>query len=273
MEQYLTDLCKSVEKQLRQIESRNSDVLSQAKEAITFQEEAFAVLKAKVVNSSFECDEQEISFFKQVKPRLFSNLVYYRKVLNVELNKPAGGNDTLTGYLKHELERINDFFIRNHAFILYCRAGERHLDHFYFKRGKPAIHLNIDISHLELDPHFSTAGDLLLTRTMANDRLQAYLTYQHDLLSGNLITDLPKERITWTANKSDLIELAYGFWAEECFDNGNISLTQLVTYLETIFNVDLGNVPRSFLDMKIRNNPTPFMDKLKQKLLEKMGRK
>jgi len=76
-----------------------------------------------------------------------------------------------------------------------------------------------------------------------------------------------------TANNSDLIELVYGFWAAGCFDNGKLSLTQLVSYLETIFNVDLGNVPRSFLDMKIRNNPTPFMDKLKQKLLEKMGRK
>ena len=275
MERFLNDLSKSVEEKLCQIEGSNSGVLCQAKEAIAFLEGVFEELKQRVVNSSFESEEEEIFFFKQTKPRLFSNLVYYHKVLNVELNKPAGGNDTQINYLKRELERISDFFLRNHAFILYCRTGDRYLDHIYFKRGKPAIHLNTDISHLEFDPHFCTIGDILLAKMMANDRLQTYLTHQYDLLSDNptgFAINMPKQRLTWTANKSDLVELVYGLWAEGCFDNGTPSLAQLVTYLETIFNVDLGNAPRSFLDMKIRNNPTPFMDRLRRKLLEKMGR-
>ena len=52
-----------------------------------------------------------------------------------------------------------------------------------------------------------------------------------------------------------------------CF--GNVPLTQLASYISNAFNVHLDmNLSRTFCDMKIRNNPTPWLDKAKEALLK-----
>jgi RteC protein. len=48
----------------------------------------------------------------------------------------------------------------------------------------------------------------------------------------------------------------------------------LSDYIQNVFNIRLDkNLSRAFSDMKIRNIPTPFLDKLKDALLKRMGRK
>ncbi|MFV0265586.1 MAG: RteC domain-containing protein, partial [Draconibacterium sp.] len=55
---------------------------------------------------------------------------------------------------------------------------------------------------------------------------------------------------------------------------GNVPLTQLSDYIQNVFNIQLDkNLSRTFDSMKIRNNPTPFLDLLKDSLLKRMGRK
>ena len=52
---------------------------------------------------------------------------------------------------------------------------------------------------------------------------------------------------------------------------GNVPLTQLASYISNAFNVHLDmNLSRTFCDMKIRNNPTPWLDKAKEALLKRM---
>jgi hypothetical protein len=55
---------------------------------------------------------------------------------------------------------------------------------------------------------------------------------------------------------------------------GDTPLTQLYDYIQNVFNIQLdSNLSRTFSDLKIRNVPTPFLDKLKDILLRRMGRK
>ena len=275
MEQFLSELCNEVERRLNQIESKHDSVLDQSREATGYLEGIFIMLKDKVSSYTFPTDEDEIYFFKQTKPRLFSNLIYYQKVYNIEINRPPGNNDIQMSYLKREMERINDFFDRNHDFFTYYRSDNRHLDHYYFKRGKPDIHINLDSFSFERDPLFSTCGDFKLAEIIANERFLSYLKQQYDILDdsqSSIFGMLPKRRPTWTAGKNNLTEFIYGVWADGSFDYGNISLAQLTSYFEVVCNIDLGNISSNFSDMKIRNDPTPFLDRLKKKLLKKMGR-
>ena len=47
----------------------------------------------------------------------------------------------------------------------------------------------------------------------------------------------------------------------------------LSDYIQNVFNIRLDkNLSRAFSDLKIRNIPTPFLDKLKNTLLKRMGR-
>ena len=85
----------------------------------------------------------------------------------------------------------------------------------------------------------------------------------------NMVLPLSDVRPTWQDSKTDLTELIYLLDSKGCF--GNVPLTQLASYISNAFNVHLDmNLSRTFCDMKIRNNPTPWLDKAKEALLKRM---
>jgi hypothetical protein len=64
-------------------------------------------------------------------------------------------------------------------------------------------------------------------------------------------SSFPKVKLTWTGNKTDLIELIYALDMEGSFNDGKVPLTQIAAYFERVFNIDLGNnIPRNFYDMR-----------------------
>ena len=270
MKHYLTDLCKDVETQLERIERRNTPAMIVAQQAIDHLEGILSKLREKIVGHQFPCDDDEIYFFKHIKPRLFSNLIYYHKVRTIELSRPLGGNEAQASYLKRELDRIGDFFDRNHDFFRYHRSGSSYLDHHYFRRGKPAILVDMESFFFERDPRFSTCGDFKLAKLIASQRLQVWLQQELDLIDGYRRDHIPKRRLTWTARKVELIELIEAVVAKGCIDHGKASVQEVVSYAEMVLNIDLGNVTRTFYDLCIRSNPTRFLDELREALTEKV---
>jgi hypothetical protein len=81
---------------------------------------------------------------------------------------------------------------------------------------------------------------------------------------------LSKTNLQWTAKKTDLIELLYALDAAGSFNSGNISLNRIATYFEEMFNTNLSHFPRDFYEMRLRSDQTPFIDKLKKLLKQRM---
>lgn len=52
--------------------------------------DAFQRLRDFITNYTFKSEAEEIEFFKVIKPRLYHRLIYYRKVYNIEMNRPVG---------------------------------------------------------------------------------------------------------------------------------------------------------------------------------------
>jgi len=77
--------------------------------------------------------------------------------------------------------------------------------------------------------------------------------------------------LKWTAKKTDLIELLYALDAAGCFNSGEVSLNQIATYFEKVFNTDLSHFSRDFYEMRIRLDQMPFIDKLKNLLKQRMN--
>ena len=120
---------------------------------------------------------------------------------------------------------------------------------------------------------FSTNADFKVAKILANDMLSVYLMGELESLEStnlrNMVLPLPDVRPTWQDSKTDLTELIYLLDSKGCF--GNVPLTQLASYISNAFNVHLDmNLSRTFCDMKIRNNPTPWLDKAKEALLKRM---
>ncbi len=66
--------------------------------------------------------------------------------------------------------------------------------------------------------------------------------------------------------KIGLISLLYAFDTMGVIDNGNISLRKIQEFAEVHFDVKLGNIARAFNELRMRQNPTQFIDELKAAL-------
>ena len=76
---FIEKLNSEVLRSIERIESRDTDVLKKSLEASRVLGEAFDRLKQYIIGYRFQNDDEEIKFFKEIKPRLFCRLIYYWK--------------------------------------------------------------------------------------------------------------------------------------------------------------------------------------------------
>ena len=127
------------------------------------------VLFEKEKNKS---SQQEIEFFKNVKPKFTSKLIYYNVIFKIETKKPHGGERIIKKYLNNELDKLKRYFDGNLDFYRYYRTGSSYLDHKYFLRGKFDVKLALDSFYFEADHTFSTSHDFKVAKILAHDLIQ-----------------------------------------------------------------------------------------------------
>ncbi len=275
MIEYITNLKKEVDARIEQIESSEDNILKRSLAGSQVLGEAFNRLKSFILIYTFKNEEEEILFFKDIKPKFCYRLIYYRKIFNIEMNRPLAGFDAQKEYLNKELNAINEYTTKRLDFIRYYRSGSTHLDSLYFLRGKMYTEQYLETFYYELDPHFCTNCDFKVAKILANDMLLVYLMQELEFLETSKSRlghfSFPSTKITWKGTKTELMEQLYSWDSLGSF--GDIPLTQLSDYIQNVFNTQLdNNLSRAFSDMKIRLIPTPFLDKLKNALLRRMGR-
>ena len=57
--------------------------------------------------------KEEIEFFKEMKPKFYSQFIYYVKVFHIEINRPAASDKVQIAYLESHLNRSKHFFDNN----------------------------------------------------------------------------------------------------------------------------------------------------------------
>lgn len=278
MRKYTNELLKKVNECLEIISHEEYDVFVKTAQAINLLENTFIDLKTYISTYSFTNDSEEIIFFKEIKPQLFSKLIYYRAIYNIEVMRPNGSTTCQSIYLNSELERLKSFFDRNIDIYKYYRTGCCHLDKYYFMRGTPDIQLSLDSFHFERDQSFSTIFDFKIAKILANEMISEYLNREITKLEnpncdyGQCSNELPSNvKLTWTGKKVDLIEQIYAWEGVGCFNNGNVNIKDLTNYIEYVFNINLGDYYRTFLEMRNKKgNRTAFLDKLIKHLEDRM---
>lgn len=153
MYKYVRKIRKETDELVDQIESSDSNILKKSLEASHVIAEAFDKLKTFIISYEFKNEEEEISFFKEIKPKFCFRLIYYRKLYNIEMNRPAGV-DKQKEYLRGELNEINKNNNKRLDFIRYYRSGATHLDSLYFLRGRTGTEQYLETFYYELDQNF-----------------------------------------------------------------------------------------------------------------------
>jgi RteC protein. len=277
MLQFTSRLKKEIDAKIEQIECSEISMITKSLDASHVLSEAFNQLKAFTLSYNFKDEDEEIFFFKETKPRLCSRLIYYRKVYNIEMNCPTG-SDKKQEYLSDFLNDINKYNTKRLDFIRYYRSDSSHLDSYYFLRGKADVEQYLETFYYELDHNFSTNGDFKAAKILANDMLSVYINSKlseldrpqvHKTVENSII--FSKEKITWTGKKAELVEQIYAWIEANSFNNGNVNIKELVNYIESVFNINLGDFYHAFLEIRERKDSrTLYLDKLIKRLNERM---
>lgn len=260
---------------IREKELEMSDIIRDVPPTISLLENGFINLKNIVSCFTFPSKRDEIMFFKEIKPQLFSKLIFFRKIYQLELNRPISNYKTIRVYLEREHERINLFYNRNTEFIQYYRSGKANFDEYYFVRGRKDMELNLESFYFERDPRFSTHFDFKVARLLANDMLAAHLNYQLSKLKyqeeNDFSTEIEIPSAQWTDKKTALTEIIYSIYEEKSINSGNIEIKALATIFGRIFNVDLNDIYHIYLEIRSRKtNRTEFLNRLIKTLNKRM---
>lgn len=274
MRNFAKTLQVELDSQLQFIRLETGDSIKAAELSIKVLLSVIDKLKKFTLKYKFKNEAEEIHFFKHLKPQFISKLIYHNKVFNIETKKPHGGEKVIRKYLNNELDKLKRYFDSNLDFYKYYRTNSSYLDFKYFVRGKHDIKLTLDTFYFEADHRFSTSHDYKISKIIAHDLIQVYLEAELmnlDRKESKKYQDVPKVKLNWTESKTALIELIYALHSQGAFDNNKADIKDIAAYFEAIFNIDLGDYYRTYLEIRIRkSNRTKFIDNLKENLIKRM---
>ncbi|MDQ2753433.1 MAG: RteC domain-containing protein [Bacteroidota bacterium] len=268
------ELFQQLEDQLDLVGGERKNRMENIRLSLTICRTTVEALKSSISNYSFSSIEEEIYFFKEVKPAYYSFLIYYLKLFHIEAGRPAGNNNLWEPQLNRILERIKYFFHHNLDFLQYYQSGDTYLDDKYFTRRGLDSYLKLDDNHYNYDASFSSSHDVKVARILAYEKLHAYVSHcKAHIISQKAgetnSSSLPS--LTWTAAKVALIELLYALQSAGAFNNGTSDLKLLAGFFEQAFHIELGNYYNVFGEMRLRKkNRTSFLDNLRDRLLRRM---
>ncbi|ADQ16007.1 Tetracycline regulation of excision, RteC [Leadbetterella byssophila DSM 17132] len=273
MKNSLKKILADTENKLLAIHTQNENAVNVSVLSIEIITQSLIELKQFVINHGFRSEIEEINFFKNVKPSLVSKFIYYNTILHFEAKKDKLTNKCFKKSLQKELKRIKHFSIDNWEFYKYYKMNDTFYDKEYFLRESHKADFIFFDHFFEIDQSFSTTHDYKISRIIANDLIQVYLTDQILRLKQSSLKDSVVEQLNldWTESKAALIELIYALHSRSVFNNGNIEIKWIAKSFEKMLNIELGDLYHTYLEIRNRKiNQTKFLDTLKYSLIKKM---
>ena len=233
-------------------------------------------LRMKVQTYVFPTKEDEILFFKTQKPEILARLLFFYKIYRIETQCPNGSDEVIRSYINRELDNLTYFFNRNLDFYQYYRSHSTVYDEYYFVRGNADLRLCTDSAQFDKDPNFSTGYDYKVAKIIANEMLRIYLNKRLvKLETDNQIEDNLQKYLKYpfrfTGKKVFLIELGYALVSAGDINNGNVEIKEMMKFLGTVFQVDLGDYYASYIAMKERKDRTAYLHHLIDSLIKRMN--
>ena len=253
MRNFAEEMLLKIDAEIESIGFNNDITINDALHIVKYIIPLYDQLRKLTVDHIFSSTEEEIYFFKELKPNILGRYLYFNKVYRIESQCPSGSNDVIKEYLNDELGGLT-----------------------YFFRGKADIRLCCDSFQCDRDPMFSTGYDHKIAKILANEMLQIYLNKriinlgQSEAINKQAITKIPYPA-NWTSNKIFLIELGYALYVAGDINNGNITVKEIMNLLGAMFNIDLGDYYRGYITLKNRKKDrTLYLKTLIEKLLKRM---
>ena len=176
MKEYFQKLDFSYQNELKEIIKTltNSNNLK----ALELSQIYYEKLKEFVHKHPFENDSEEIYYFKFVKPKLLSQIVLFKKIIQIQTNFPIGSAEIKQEYYKAQLYKMNVYFDDNKVVINYYRSESTNLDANFFVRKNAILHKGLETDITEVDYDQCTGYDLIIANFIALEKLEQYVRHQ-----------------------------------------------------------------------------------------------
>ena len=276
MKEEIDKILEQVEVDISEIDLYGYDIIETSLSMVHRLQAVLNDLRTKIQSYVFSTKEDEILFFKTQKPEILGRLLFFYKIYRIETQCPNGSNDVIRSYINRELDNLTYFFNRNLDFYQYYRSHSTIYDEYYFIRGKADLRLCTDSAQFDKDPNFSTGYDYKVAKIISNEMLRIYLNKRIvKLETDNQIEDnlqkCLKYPFRFTGKKVFLIELGYSLASSGDFNNGNVEIKEMMNFLSTVCQIDLGDYYAAYIAMKERKNRTAYLHHLIDCLTKRMG--
>jgi len=262
MKKYVAIVAKT-QLELENLRFQEVDKSKLSVKGIEIVSEGIQELKSKVLKSGFKDDEDEIHFFKTIKPSLTVNLIYYHCIAEIELKCSYHSVETVDEFVQSKLDEFRKLFDDNADFLRYYKSDSIEMDEHFYKRGVNSFPLFNTLCPIYEDPNFVSSKDLIVANILAYQNLLKYLEHKN--------APLKFQKLPWKGTKTDAVEIIYALKYSKTVP---VDLIELVNSFNQIFDIELSMlfVYRVFKAIKDRKkDQTKFLDKLKENMLNQMN--
>ena len=108
--------------QLSFINIELDDSIAKSEKSVEISIKAYNNLKKQFLKEKIMSSENEIDFFKNIKPKFTSLYIYHNAVYKIELKMPQIGDRIAKKFLNKELKKLKRYFDNNLEFYNYHRT-------------------------------------------------------------------------------------------------------------------------------------------------------
>lgn len=246
----------------------NEAMSEKAKKGVSLIKEKLSAIRKRVRETGFRSEEDEIYFFRKVKPPIHGYLIFFSILSEIETSKMHMSEEELNVLISKKFSKFRKIMREHSEFVAYYNQNMTHLDKSYFLRASEIVKVTSHITSVLLDPEFNTVYDVVIANLYAMQLLQNHL-----FIPVHINEDFRKKMPTlkWTASKSDFIEFIYGLQASLAVNNGEVEIKELCQAMQSIFQVQIDDPYRIFIDLSNRKiSPMKFIPKMEEGLLRRI---
>lgn len=139
---------------------------------------AWSRLQDEFLGYRFDTTEEEINFFKYIKPLFTGRIEFYAMAYKAALFCPEDNKKQLRSFWKEELKKLHTFRKNNEGFVAYYEKGFTSLDQDYFLETKESS----APTPYHLGAELSSSHDYLASAILAHEMYHKYVLDQLEKL-------------------------------------------------------------------------------------------
>jgi hypothetical protein len=237
-------------------------------------------LREVVLQGGLTSTEDEIHFFKYIKPNVMGYFLFFYYLQQIENVRPKGTLDSISKYLQMSVQKYENFLYNRNEYYYYYKSDDTQHDEQYFIRCNLKPNAYCHHPYSMLDSNFATSHDYLFADFKAHEMVIDYLSIEInklEILRNNqqfkFEKAIGKSRYNWTDKKIAAAELIYALVESGSINHGNVDVNALTEDISKLFNIDDLEIYRSYVDIKNRKkNPVPFLDRLRENLVKRIDK-